>query len=69
MQFRFDVFIDIDLISLFIVDFWAKKVDEINDQHCSCDRCDVFFIEYSMLFYVIENLLSFQVKLWFAFNF
>jgi len=69
MQFRFDVFIDIDLISLFIVEFRAKKVDEINDQHCSSDRCDVFFIEYSMLFYVIENLLNFQVKLWFAFIF
>ena len=69
MQFRFDVFIDIDLISLFIVDFWAKKVDEINDQHCSSDRSDIFFIEDSMLFYVIENLLNFQVKLWFAFIF
>ena len=54
---------------MFIIEFRAKIEDQINDQYCSADRSDIFLIEDSKLFYIIDNLLNFQVKLRLAFSF
>ena len=54
---------------MFIIEFRAKIEDEINDQYRSADRSNIFFIEDSKLFYIIDNLLNFQVELRLAFGF